>query len=244
MPERPLFPNGALARSDAMFRDPQGANAFREPAAATSAAATSAAATPAAATPAAATSADATPAAATPAAATSADATPAAATFTASYADLDTPRLAGEAGQAVPAAQSDPAARPIDSNIFASPQASGIRAFRSGDFETTQGDNSATLLLAGQIALALGVLGAVIFGTVLVELVYRPFLVFASGLFVVSGGVALTVLIRGWNDVSLQRLGVMRRSEGTVAKWAVGYAVLAGVLALAGLGGITIGWLW
>lgn len=217
MPERPLFPNGALARSDAPFRDPSGANAFRDPADAT---------------------------AIDPASSLSAgggqDVARTASPSTAPYADLDASRLAGAANQAV---QSGSTVQPIDSNIFASPQAGGIRTFQSGDFATTQGDNSATLLIASQIALALAVLGAIIVGAVLIEFVFRLFLLMASGLFIVGGGVAMTVLIRGWNNVSLQRLGVMRRSEGTAAKWAVGYAAFAIVLALSGLGGITVGWL-
>lgn len=211
MSERPLFPNGALARSDAPFRDPSGANAFRDPLA-------NVAATPA-----------------TPAASAATD------VVIAAPSERAEPVERGEPVERLAAADRLGASSGSD-NIFASPQAGGVRSYQAGDFAATEGDRSASQLVAGQIALAFGLLGALVFGAVLAKLIFELFVLFAGSLFILGGGTAVTAIIWIWNDANLRRLGVMRPAAGNTAKWAIGYSVVALLLAVAGVAGVTVGW--
>lgn len=179
MSERKLFPSGALARTDAPFRDAEGANAFR-----------------------------------------------------------DANAKAGDATDAGVVA----AAVAADDNVFASPQAGKMRAFQAGDFTATESDSSDTLLIASKIALGLSGFGWLVLGTVMVKLVLWPFAFLSAAVYLVSGGIAVTTILRGWQEASLRKIGVIRDSPSGTGRRATWYAVVAGVLALSGLAATTVGW--
>jgi hypothetical protein len=203
MSERPLFPNGALARNPAMFQDASGANSFRDlPADAAS------------------------PNAASPNAAP------------VDEASVDAARATSGAGVI--------AAAPVDDNIFASPQANAagpaVRAYHAGDFVAMESDSAATLLVAGKVALALGAFGAVMLMSVFFKWVIWPFALLAALLFMASGAIAFTTLLRGWQEASLRRIGVMRASSSGAGTRAVVYSALSGAVALLGLAATTLFW--
>jgi hypothetical protein len=208
MSERPLFPNGALARNPAMFQDASGANSFRD--LPTDAASPNAAPV------------DAVPLNAAPLNAGPVDAVPA------------------TSGAGVIAAA------PLDDNIFASPQANAagpaVRAYHAGDFVATESDSAATLLVAGKVALALGAFGAVMLMSVFFKWVIWPFALLAALLFMASGAIAFTTLLRGWQEAGLRRIGVMRASSSGVGTRVVVYSALAGAVALFGLAATTLFW--
>ncbi|MFM7073244.1 MAG: hypothetical protein ACKO38_15770 [Planctomycetota bacterium] len=179
MSERKLFPCGALARTDAPFRDADGANTFR-----------------------------------------------------------DTGAKAVDATNAGTVAATVVA----DDNVFASPQAGEMRAFQAGDFVATESDSSGTLLIASKIALGFSGFGWLVLGTVMSKLVLGPFALLSVAVYLVSGGIAVTTILRVWQEASLRKIGVIRDSNSGAGRRATVYAVFAGVLALSGLAATTVGW--
>lgn len=223
MSERPLFPNGALARNNAVFRDSSGANAFRDPP--TSPALTDAV--------------------------TARGRNSGTGGESASYA-IEA-EIAAEPGENEPGAN-EPGANEssgvgagankprVKENIFASPQAGSVRAYQAGDFMATESDSAEMLLLAGQLAAGLSGFGVLILVAVLFKIIVWPFTLFACGVFLVSVGMAVTVLIRGWQEASLRRIGVMRPTSGRSTTAATVYSVSAVVVALGGLAAATFSW--
>ena len=138
------------------------------------------------------------------------------------------------------------AAAPVDDNIFASPQANAagpaVRAYHAGDFVATESDSAATLLVAGKVALALGAFGAVMLMSVFFKWVIWPFALLAALLFMASGAIAFTTLLRGWLEAGLRRIGVMRASSSGAETRVVVYSALAGAVALFGLAATTLFW--
>lgn len=198
MSERPLFPNGALARNPAMFQDASGANSFRD----------------------------------LPAESASPDTAPL------NAAPVDAAAVTSGVGVV--------AARSVDDNIFASPQANAagpaVRAYQAGDFVATESDSAATLLVAGKVALALGAFGAVMLMSVFFKWVIWPFALLAALLFMASGAIAFTTLLGGWQEAGLRRIGVMRASSSGAGTRVVVYSALAGAVALFGLAATTLFW--
>jgi hypothetical protein len=223
MSERPLFPNGALARNNAVFRDSSGANAFRDPP--TSPALTDTV--------------------------TARGRNSGNGGESASYA-IEA-EIAAEPGENEPGAN-EPGANEssgvgagankprVKENIFASPQAGSVRAYQAGDFMATESDSAEMLLLAGQLAAGLSGFGVLILVAVLFKIIVWPFTLFACGVFLVSVGMAVTVLIRGWQEASLRRIGVMRPTSGRSTTAATVYSVSAVVVALGGLAAATFSW--
>jgi small-conductance mechanosensitive channel len=130
----------------------------------------------------------------------------------------------------------------VKENIFASPQAGSVRAYQAGDFMATESDSAEMLLLAGQLAAGLSGFGVLILVAVLFKIIVWPFTLFACGVFLVSVGMAVTVLIRGWQEASLRRIGVMRPTSGRSTTAATVYSVSAVVVALGGLAAATFSW--
>ena len=233
MSERPLFPNGALARNNAVFRDSSGANAFRDPP--TSPALTDTV--------------------------TARGRNSGTGGESASYA-IEA-EIAAEPGANEPGGARAGANEPggsgaganessgvgaganeprVKENIFASPQAGSVRAYQAGDFMATESDSAEMLLIAGQLAAGLSGFGVLILVAVLFKIIVWPFTLFACGVFLVSVGMAVTVLIRGWQEASLRRIGVMRPTSGRSTTAATVYSVSAVVVALGGLAAATFSW--
>jgi len=213
MSERPLFPNGALARNNAVFRDSSGANAFRDPP--TSPALTDAV--------------------------TARGRNSGTGVESASYA-IEA-EIAAEPGANEPGGAGAGANEPrVKENIFASPQAGSVRAYQAGDFMATESDSAEMLLIAGQLAAGLSGFGVLILVAVLFKIIVWPFTLFACGVFLVSVGMAVTVLIRGWQEASLRRIGVMRPTSGRSTTAATVYSVSAVAVALIGLAAATFSW--
>ncbi len=223
MSERPLFPNGALARNNAVFRDSSGANAFRDPP-------TSPALT------------DTVTARGRNSGNGGESASYAIEAEIAAEPGANAPGGAG-AGANESSGVGAGANKPrVKENIFASPQAGSVRAYQAGDFMATESDSAEMLLLAGQLAAGLSGFGVLILVAVLFKIIVWPFTLFACGVFLVSVGMAVTVLIRGWQEASLRRIGVMRPTSGRSTTAATVYSVSAVVVALGGLAAATFSW--